>query len=315
MLAAIEIYNKPDFLYREETFAILAINGWELLLKSRILQLDRNRISAIIEYEKRHNADGKLSTKLYRKKNRSGNHVSVGLFKAADLLAGKYGEMLDPLVRTNLEMLTEIRDNSIHFFNKDIDLCKRILEIGTASLRNYVALSRKWFGVDLLEYNFFIMPIGFFRDFHSAEAIPLNGEERRLIDFLKTQQKNTKEDSASDYSLSLEVDIKLKRTSGTSLTEVRITNDPSATSVKLEEEDVLERYPWEYKNLSIYLSKRYSDFSQNKTYHSIRKPLEKDARYCIERYLDPSNSKSPRKRFYNPNIIKEFDKHYIKNKS
>jgi hypothetical protein len=30
MVAAIEIYNKPDFLYREETFAGLAVNGWEL---------------------------------------------------------------------------------------------------------------------------------------------------------------------------------------------------------------------------------------------------------------------------------------------
>ena len=26
-VAAIEIYNRPDFLYREEAFAVLAING------------------------------------------------------------------------------------------------------------------------------------------------------------------------------------------------------------------------------------------------------------------------------------------------
>ena len=36
-VAAIEIYNKPDFLYREEAFAVLAINGWELLLKAKWL--------------------------------------------------------------------------------------------------------------------------------------------------------------------------------------------------------------------------------------------------------------------------------------
>jgi len=28
LLAAIEIYNKPTFLYREETFSILALNAW-----------------------------------------------------------------------------------------------------------------------------------------------------------------------------------------------------------------------------------------------------------------------------------------------
>ena len=32
MLSAIELYNKPDFSYREEAFAILAVNAWELLL-------------------------------------------------------------------------------------------------------------------------------------------------------------------------------------------------------------------------------------------------------------------------------------------
>lgn len=35
MLSAIEIYNKPDFKYREEAFAIFAINSWELLFKAR----------------------------------------------------------------------------------------------------------------------------------------------------------------------------------------------------------------------------------------------------------------------------------------
>ena len=38
-LAAIEIYNKPDFKYREESFVILVVNAWELLLKAKILKL------------------------------------------------------------------------------------------------------------------------------------------------------------------------------------------------------------------------------------------------------------------------------------
>jgi len=42
MISAIEIYNKPDFHYREETFSVLCINAWELLLKAKVLQLARN---------------------------------------------------------------------------------------------------------------------------------------------------------------------------------------------------------------------------------------------------------------------------------
>jgi len=37
-ISAIEIYNKPDFKYREESFSILIINAWELLFKAKILQ-------------------------------------------------------------------------------------------------------------------------------------------------------------------------------------------------------------------------------------------------------------------------------------
>ena len=47
MLSAIEIYNKPNFKYREETFAVLAINAWELLLKAYIRKVNRYKIKSI----------------------------------------------------------------------------------------------------------------------------------------------------------------------------------------------------------------------------------------------------------------------------
>ena len=51
ILSAIEIYNKPDFKYREETFAVLCINSWELLLKAKILNLASNRAAALYAME------------------------------------------------------------------------------------------------------------------------------------------------------------------------------------------------------------------------------------------------------------------------
>jgi len=47
VLAAIEIYNKPQFSYREEVFTILLVNGWELLLKAKIIHDNNDRIEAI----------------------------------------------------------------------------------------------------------------------------------------------------------------------------------------------------------------------------------------------------------------------------
>lgn len=51
MLAAIEIYNKPDFKYREETFSVLCINAWEILLKAKVLNLSGNKIGSLIAME------------------------------------------------------------------------------------------------------------------------------------------------------------------------------------------------------------------------------------------------------------------------
>lgn len=64
MISAIEIYNKPDFKYREETFAILAINSWELLLKAKWLKDNDNKIRSLYVFEKTKKKNGELSKKL-----------------------------------------------------------------------------------------------------------------------------------------------------------------------------------------------------------------------------------------------------------
>ncbi|WP_222864744.1 DUF3644 domain-containing protein, partial [Serratia marcescens] len=46
-VTAIEVYNKPDFKFREESFSILMVNAWELLLKARILQLSNDNKDSI----------------------------------------------------------------------------------------------------------------------------------------------------------------------------------------------------------------------------------------------------------------------------
>ncbi len=312
MLAAIEVYNKPNFPHRTDSFAILAFNSWELLLKARILQLDSNRLQAITVYERRTNADGKKSTKLYKKKGRSGNDVTIGLFTAHDRLVNDYSDTIAPVVRTNLEALGEIRDNSVHFMNPGLEVTRKVQEIGTATLKNYVNALRQWFGVDMSRFNFFLMPLAFFSDFRAADGLVLNAEERQLIDYVAgLQQQQGRDDVANDFNLSLEIDVKIKRKSSPSAAPlVRVTDDPNAVTVQFEEKDIREQYPWDYKILTKRLSDRYSDFKNNQTYHQVRQKLENDQRYCTVRLLDPGNPKSSQKKFYSPNIIKEFDGHY-----
>ena len=157
--AAIEIYNKPDFLYREEAFAVLAINGWELLLKAKWLADHKNKVSTLYVMEPRTKKDGTKSKKLKVKETRSGNPFTHSL----DFLAKKLVESkaFDANAWANIQALLELRDSSIHFYNRSGAFPVRLQEIGTASLKNFVAATKAWFGRDMSEFNFYLMPLSF----------------------------------------------------------------------------------------------------------------------------------------------------------
>src|SRR5687768_7647784 len=70
MTSAVEVYNRPSFMYREETFAILALNAWELLLKAKVVNEGGNKQRAIWAFEYKTLKSGKKSTKLSAKPHR-----------------------------------------------------------------------------------------------------------------------------------------------------------------------------------------------------------------------------------------------------
>jgi hypothetical protein len=207
--------------------------------------------------------------------------------------------------------LVEVRDSAIHFINKGLQLERTVQELGAACLKNYLNAVRQWFGLDLSTYNFFIMPLAFFRDLRSAEALALSGEERKLLAYLSQRVREGSDDPASDFSVALRFDIRLVRASE-GAPAVVVSREPGAIPVTLEEEDIRQQYPWTYDILCTRLRKRYSDFKMNEKFHRIRRPLEADPRYCRVRLLDPGNPRSGQKRFYSPNIVREFDRQYAK---
>ncbi len=313
MLSAIEIYNKPDFKYREETFSVLCINSWELLLKAKVLNLASNKPASLYAMELRTLKSGKRSTVRRPKTNRSGNPMSINLFEAYRIVHEEYGVKINKAVHDNLIAITEIRDNAIHFVNDDMLLSLKIQELGSASLQNYLHLVSSWFGDVLSGYNFYLMPLSFFRNFSEAPGVSLNSSEKKVLNYIKkSEEPYDKSEKVGDYNLTLRIDVKFQKVKSTSGMPVQITNDPSATTVFLSEEDFTDKYPWDYDILSTRLSKRYSDFKMNNDYHKIRKKLESDKKFAYQRLLNPSNPKGGKKTFYNPNIQKEFDKHYTK---
>lgn len=128
-IAAIEVYNKPDFAYREEAFAILMLNAWELLLKARIARENSGMIRSIEVWETRKRPDGSRTTRKYAK-NPSGNNMIIGLDKASSIVQGYAKNKIDSDCAANLALLKEIRANAVHLLNDDPALSKRVQEVG-----------------------------------------------------------------------------------------------------------------------------------------------------------------------------------------
>lgn len=53
-------------------------------------------------------------------------------------------------------------------------LSKKIMEIGNATLRNYLNIIKSWFDYDLTKYNFYLMPISFFHEYEIIESYSIN---------------------------------------------------------------------------------------------------------------------------------------------
>ncbi|MGD0776209.1 MAG: DUF3644 domain-containing protein [Candidatus Solibacter sp.] len=305
-IAAIEVYNKPNFSYREEAFALLMTNAWELLLKAKWV-LDHDEAADCL-YELTEDRAGNKTLKL----NRSGNAHSHSLSYLAGKLVEDEDSGLQCGCHDNILALIEIRDNAAHFLNKDLYLGRRVLEVGTASLRNYLQLATEWFQLDLSIYNFFLMPISFYHGFETVEPTTLSHypeKIRKLLAYLDgLEQQDNQRDGSQHVALRLET--RLVRGKDASCVAFRWTDDPDAPAVTVREEDVLKNYPLTYRDLTDTLKRRYDKFLENEEYHVLRKKLQQENKYSIERVLNPNNPKSSRQRFFNANILQEFDKHY-----
>lgn len=307
-ISAIEVYNKPDFSYREEAFSLLMVNAWELLLKAKWLLDHEEKTESLYETEIQ---DGQSIPK----KNRSGNPITFGLTYLAGKLLQDPNSGLEKPCHSNLIALVEIRDNAAHFFNKDLYFGRRILEVGTASLRNYLQLATEWFQVDLSRYNFFLMPISFYHGFETAAPSSLThypDQVRRLIQYLDSLEVEDQAEENPRQHVALHLETRLVRAKDTAALAFRWTDDPAAPEVNVREEDVLKNYPMSYSDLTQSMRRRYSNFVENKHFHRLKQEIEKEAKYAIVRLLNPANPKTPRQRFYNANILQAFDKHYTR---
>ena len=310
-LAAVDSYNKTLFPYKQEAFAILMTNAWELLLKAKWVQKHKNNYKSIFV---------RIKNRRY-KRNRSGNEMTYGLTYLLDKMREQ--KEIHENVYNNLLSLIEIRDNAVHLYISP-HLRERIHSIVIANTRNFYLLTEQWFGKEPAKFleNVIVQPLTFIPpDNESFQGIK---SEERLFRYLQ-RLSASQQDNSEGFWVAAEVQLKFVKSKeqGNAL-PVRITpNDPNAVRMQLTERQWQEKYPWTYQELTDKLKSRYEDFKQNRQFHKLRKQIEPDpsqcnpeacySKYCRIRFLDPKHpDKSQKKKFYSPAVLEHFDRFYTK---
>lgn len=306
MLSAIEIYNKPAFHNREEVFAILAVNSWELLLKAQWLRLNRFNIRSIYELQPAKNKNGQNSkVKKVIVNNRCGNPKTLSINTIMDNLRQR-GLLKDNL-SDNIESLIELRDNSIHFINPD-SISKQVQELGFACIKNYMAIIKEWkVEIDLSSYNFYLMPLAYV-DEKKIVTGTLTNETMNYINLVK-EKVNHMDDTDLEYAVAISIDVEFKK--GNTFDSIGVNYAPDGIKVSLSEEDFKKRFPWRWNYVIKKCCDRYTDFKQNAAMHAIFNEIKENPKLSHERRLYPNREK-PSTVFYSSNVLKEFDKHYTK---
>jgi hypothetical protein len=140
MIAAIEIYNKPSFSYRDECFVILLLNAWELILKAVL---------------------SKKKQSVFYPKKRKEPYRTLSCRDAITRAETFFPKELPPLpVRRNLDLLSTYRDNAVHFYNAN-DFGVLVYALAQTSVINFKDLLDKFFAVNLEnEISWQLLPIG-----------------------------------------------------------------------------------------------------------------------------------------------------------
>lgn len=299
MVSAVEIYNKPNIFYREETFAILAINSWELLLKAQLLRINRYNMNILYVKQKRNNKNGTTGKRTEIKRNRCGNPLTISIIETMNkLIQSKH---LSENVRSNIESLIELRDNSIHFItSKPIQI--ELHELSCACILNYIAIIKKWeLNINLTRYNFQLLPLAFVDPETSVKAA-LTSEQYNYINFFLSRINNqeTKDES---FNVAIKVGVHFEKKKQQAIT---VTQGKDGIQITLSEEDFKDKYPMTYKDVQDKAKLMYSDIIFNSDFNSLMVEIKKDPKYSHIRKLDPQNPKSPNKYFYSEGVWNSF---------
>lgn len=308
-LAALEIYNKPDSKYREESFCILMINAYEILFKAKILLDNEEKINALYIYENKKGKKDKVLKQKVIKKNRIGQAYTIDINTCMNRLIAS--GMITSNLKENVNILIAIRDNAIHLLNRASNLKEELYSICAASIKNYVRIFETWFSdINIKEYNFFVTPLNFDTGSKNYDSLNKSTAEKNFLNYLELIANCSSE--KDEYDVLINVDIKISKTDINEAVLLKYASEGKKISIELNDEMFKKMFPYTHDQIVEMIKKKQENFKQDTRFKSIKKKLQKDEVCCKARYLDVVNKSGNPRYYYNSNFVNKLLELYNK---
>lgn len=270
MVAAIELYNKPQIEYRNEIVAILIVNAWELLGKA-VLSKSRKSI--------------------YYKKRRGEPYRTLSLDDALRraVASPRWPSSVDGIpVLANVRLLSIYRDNSIHFYS-DSNFSALLYSLAQTAVINFRDALRMIGGPDLarditwsilpLSVDRPIDPISFLRRDNNLARGPAVDE---FIAALKEEEAAVEEAGADAGRLLTIYNINLQSVKKVDQADVVGGIDPAAidATILTKPVDPNKSHPWRQKDVLAHLQLPFKFGPYEFLAITTQLGLRADPRYC-----------------------------------
>lgn len=291
VLVAVELYNKPYFSYREESFVLFIIHAWEMLLKAKWLKENNNKESCLCiktsgrEYEKTH--AGTPKTLSFDK--------MIGLLQSKNLLH-------DEVIR-NLQGFRTLRNSVEHFLTESKALEKQILEYALANLQNFRLLAKEWFDKDLDAMNIPV-PLSLKEPTPSVASSANKGNKdiRALLSYLERETQGSS-DPKSPYAVKIAYEISFKKDNKNGMP---IKYDEHGIPMYLSDAQFTAKFPYTYNQLLDKIKEQCPNVKRNKKFNDHMERLRQSKKpLWHERKLNPKSSKTQKTKFYSEEFLKE----------
>ncbi len=313
IISSVELHNKPAFNYRYEICTILAINGWELILKAFI-------------------NENYPDVRLIRK-----DGTTKPFEECLKFVSSEKGNSFRT-TEENLNRLYDFRNNIIHFYKEQIGVV--LYSLIHKSILLYNTFLKDNFNIDLAdETNLFLLPIGFKPYISPVDFLTNDSELSKssyaVSTFIKSIMDSTKllhsegiEDSIiTGFNVAIKNENRIKNADiivgitkdkskanlvvTNDLGEFNITTDKNAKKIQIEEESLFKTiYVLSYSQVRNKCYELFSDFKQNAKFNKIMKSLKENPAFHNKRYLDFIHRRGTGQDWYTHTIFEELKKHY-----